>query len=425
MRREKYVLTIWIAALTVWLAGCGSSSSSSSTQATTSGLKKRVLITNSQAGAIQLLDGQKDQFNRAITSTTPTRIVTSVTAGQTVVLNDGVATIAMVDNTKEAAVASGTLLNPAFDVAITPDGKTAYASVRNSGVVEIFNTADGTLVTTVNVPSATRLVMGPKGSKVLVFPDDPEHLGSNPNSFFVIDTASKTVAPVLTLPVGAQPFSAVFDPSDTNDTTAFILNCGTECGGSAAPSVAKVNFATPATPTVNVVTGTITGATVGLLNGSNLFVAGTPVAPLPQPAGCPFTACGSLQLINTGTLTAGTAIPITDGLHTQMALTSNNHLYVGASSCTPGVVVANQVRGCLSIYNTGAPVVSGTNPFSPAESSFRSDLNVTGLQTISGRNVIYVIQGGELDIFDFTTDSLTPNQLDVVGHAVGVVQIDP
>jgi hypothetical protein len=86
--------------------------------------------------------------------------------------------------------------------------------------------------------------------------------------------------------------------------------------------------------------------------------------------------------------------------------------------------VNNQVRGCLSIYNTGA-AVSATNPSVPAESAFRPDLNVTGFQTISGRNVIYVIQGGELDIFDFTTDSLTANQLDVVGRAVGVVQIDP
>jgi hypothetical protein len=39
--------------------------------------------------------------------------------------------------------------------------------------------------------------------------------------------------------------------------------------------------------------------------------------------------------------------------------------------------------------------------------------------------VIYVIQGGELDILDFNTDSLTANQLDVVGRAVGVVLIDP
>src|SRR5262249_19601800 len=143
------------------------------------------------------------------------------------------------------------------------------------------------------------------------------------------------------------------------------------------------------------------------------------------PAGCTLAACGSVQTINTGTLTAGTAVPITDGLHTQMAITSNGHLYIGASSCTPGTVSPlNQVRGCLSIFNTGA-AVSGTNPLFPTESSFRTNLNVTGLQPISGRNVIYVIQAGELDIFDFTTDALTPNQLDVVGRAEGIVLIDP
>lgn len=431
MRREKYVFIGWIAALAIGVAGCGGSSSSTSTQAAVSGLTKRVLITNSQSGAVQILDGQNDKFNRSLATTAPTRIVTA--GGQTVVLNSGIANISVIDNTKETVSAVATLLNPATDVAISTDGKTAYAAVRNSGLVEVFSTASGNLVATVPVPSVTRLVMGPKGHKLLAFSDDPQTLaGANANAFVVIDTASNTGLPVLTLPVGNQPYTAVFDPSDANDTTAFILNCGNECGGNngspVTPSVAKVNFSTPATPTVNVVGGAaIAGATVGLLSGSNLFVAGTPppgtLVP-PAPAGCPLTACGSVQIINTGTLTAGVAVPITDGLHTQMVLTSNNHLYIGASSCTPGVVVNNQVRGCLSIYNTGA-AVSASNPSFVAESAFRPDLNVTGLQIISGRNVIYVLQGGELDIFDFTTDSPTATQLDVVGRAVGVVLIDP
>jgi hypothetical protein len=422
MRREKSVFTMCIAACAIWVAGCGGSSSTTPTNPV-SGLKKRVLITNSQSGAVQLLDGQLDKFNKTLLTTSPTRIVTS--GGQTVVLNSGALTVSVIDNTKETVSAVTTLLNTASDVAISTDGHTGYAAVRNSGLVEVFSTASGNLVTTIAVPSVTRLVMGPKGHKLLAFVDDPQNLGTNPNSFFVIDTASNTVAAV-TGPsfVGGQPFTAVFDPGDANDTTAFILNCGRECGGTAAPSVARVNFATPATPTVTVVGGTpIAGATVGVLSGSNLFVAGTPT-PAAPPAGCTLVACGSLQVINTGTLTAGVAIPITDGLHTQMAVTSNNHVYIGASSCTPGVVVNNVVRGCLSIYNTGA-AVSATNPSFPTESAFRPDLNVTGFQTISGRTVIYVIQGGELDIFDFSTDSLTANQLDVVGRAVGVVQIDP
>ena len=63
----------------------------------------------------------------------------------------------------------------------------------------------------------------------------------------------------------------------------------------------------------------------------------------------------------------------------------------------------------------------------PTESSFRQNFDVTGLQPISGRNIIYVVQGAELDIFDTTTDTLAPGvtQIDVVGKAFDVVQIDP
>jgi len=50
---------------------------------------------------------------------------------------------------------------------------------------------------------------------------------------------------------------------------------------------------------------------------------------------------------------------------------------------------------------------------------------VTGLQPISARNAIYICQGGELDIFDTSADAPTANQLDVVGKAMDVVQIDP
>ena len=52
---------------------------------------------------------------------------------------------------------------------------------------------------------------------------------------------------------------------------------------------------------------------------------------------------------------------------------------------------------------------------------------MTGFQPISGRNIIYIVQGAELDIFDTNTDALASGitQLDVVGKAFDVVQIDP
>ena len=102
---------------------------------------------------------------------------------------------------------------------------------------------------------------------------------------------------------------------------------------------------------------------------------------------------------------------------------ANNRVYVGALGCTvePGTA-ANTVRGCLSIFNT-----SSSAAVFPTESSFRQDFDVTGLQPISGRNIIYVVQGSEIDIFDTSTDALASGvtQIDVVGKAFDVVQIDP
>jgi hypothetical protein len=157
------------------------------------------------------------------------------------------------------------------------------------------------------------------------------------------------------------------------------------------------------------------------MNGTNLYVAGTSPT-LPLGLTCPISSCGELTVINTGALTAGNPVAIADGTHENMAF-ANNRLYIGSRGCSvqPGTA-ANTVRGCLSIFNTGSSAVTF-----PQESSFRQNFDVTGLQPISGRSIIYVIQGGEIDFFDTNTDAvasgITP--LDVVGKAFDAVLIDP
>jgi len=85
----------------------------------------------------------------------------------------------------------------------------------------------------------------------------------------------------------------------------------------------------------------------------------------------------------------------------------------------------NTVTGCLSIANITNPAAPTITV--PTESSFRQDFDVTAIQPISNRSVAYVVQGGELDFFDLNTDavSTTITRIDIVGKAVGVVQIDP
>jgi hypothetical protein len=108
-------------------------------------------------------------------------------------------------------------------------------------------------------------------------------------------------------------------------------------------------------------------------------------------------------------------LTITDGYHNRMALTADNHVFIGARNCS-NVNTASEQRGCLSIYSAANnSVVIGT------------DLgDVTGIQPVTGRTEVYVVQNGELRIWDTIKDALIlpQNQIDLVGHAVDVKIVD-
>ena len=414
MRRNSYLSHFLIASLALAMAGCGSSSTSNTPKPT--GLKKRVLLSNTAAGTVTVMDAQKDVLSaKVLAVSSPTKILTA--GGTTIAMDSAGSLITVIDNPTEAVTFPAPIGDQPFDIAISPDGKNAWAAMRNFGFVQSVDTTTGVARPVLRISNARRLVMSPNGTKLLVFPDPQGQVPPNTSTFFVVDTATAAVQAVTDAAHLDQPFTAVFNGSDTK---AFILNCGAECGGTAA-SVVSVDFTNlPATFSATI---PVAGATVGLINGTNLYVAGTPnPAPTGPGVGCPISRCGVLTVINATALTAGTAIPITDGDHEKMSF-ANNRVYVGALGCTvePGAA-ANTVRGCLSIFNT-----SSSAAIFPTESSFRQNFDVTGFQPISGRSVIYIVQGSELDIFDTNTDTLAPGvtQLDVVGKAFDVVQIDP
>jgi YVTN family beta-propeller protein len=410
MRRNSYLSHLLIASLALAMAGCGSSTSNNAPKPT--GLKKRVLLSNTAAGTVNVMDAQKDLLSSKVLGvSSPTKMLTA--GGTTIVMDSPSSLITIIDNATEAVTFPAPIGDQPFDIAISPDGKNAWAAMRNFGFVQSVDTTNGVARPVLRIGNARRLVMSPKGTKLLVFPDPQGQIAPNTSTFFVVDTASSAVQVVTDATHLDQPFTAVFNGGETQ---AFILNCGAECGGTAA-SVVLADFTNPtATFSGNIL---VPGATVGLINGSNLYVAGTPTVAVP---GCPISRCGVLTVISATALTAGAQIPITDGDHEKIAF-ANNRVYVGALGCSvePGTAV-NTVRGCLSIFNT-----STSAAVFPTESSFRQDFDVTGFQPISGRNIIYVVQGSEIDIFDTNTDALASGitQIDVVGKAFDVVQIDP
>jgi hypothetical protein len=110
---------------------------------------------------------------------------------------------------------------------------------------------------------------------------------------------------------------------------------------------------------------------------------------------------------------------ITDGYHDRMQISQNGQLYVGSHSCTNISILGGEVRGCLSIYNTNSPSV--VIP--------QNNGDVTGMQQITGRDIVYVVQNGGLQIYDTDTNQLqaTPNdtqnnngQVDIVGQLYDV-----
>jgi len=106
-----------------------------------------------------------------------------------------------------------------------------------------------------------------------------------------------------------------------------------------------------------------------------------------------------------------------------MQISQDGQLFIGSHSCTNINIPGGEVRGCFSIFNTNSSSVV----IPP------SNGDVTGIQPIPGRTVVYVIQNGGLRIYDTTTDKLqvipgdtlnNNGQVDIVGELFDIKLVD-
>ena len=164
-----------------------------------------------------------------------------------------------------------------------------------------------------------------------------------------------------------------------------------------------------------------------------MYLAGTPYTNgVPsQPCTGQMTAattCGLLTIVDLNQMTVANSTPIviTDGYHNRMAMGANGQLFIGARTCTeitPPVPppVGAEVRGCLSIYNTLTTAVGSV----PAGGVLIPPANgdATGIEPIANRQVVYVVQGGSLGIYNVLNDALfdNPNNSHNPGQIFGLV----
>lgn len=402
MRRLACAIILIYAAV---LSGCGGSNPNN--QPDVSRVTRRAFVSNQSSGALDIINETTDTIDphRILTDSGPTVMSLSPDKTITLVFSSGTNRLDAVSNSGEAVLATLSLGDESISFFYLPDNKIVYAAVRNRSEVVRWDTSASTNPTkTITVANARRMVRSGDGKHILVFPDDAS------NTVFYIDT---TVDTPVAVPVGGfdRPVWAVFS---SDGTKAFVMNCGPECGGATA-GVQVLNIPALTPGGFAPVPG---GATYGLLDGSTLYVAGTPpgnFCSAPNDS----IHCGFLTKVDVGSgvPAPGQSFEISDGYHSHMLMAPNNRLFVGAELTCAAVAP----HGCLSIFNTGSNTVVTV---APCGSECNSLNDITGMANVTGRNVVYVVEGGELRIYDTASDALTSRQVDTVGRSYDVVSPD-
>ena len=447
MKKRILVLMLGLSASLSFIS-CGGSAKTNPP----SGLKERVLASQGvsstfTAGSLDIIDAQNDTVPRVSplsAGTSPSLIVLSPTRNIAAAFDAIGNTVYAIDTVKETGIGSVRLPGSTTSMTFPTAEGTGYAAVptatvngfRFLGAVEMMSFSTSAL-TPIAVAGAQTVVSDSTGTQLLVFSNDSDSVTVlNPgNAVPPVDTSC--LAPpnsVCTVVTGfSRPVNAI-----VNGTTAYILNCGLQCGATQPATSAACGtpnaqacisiFDLPSLTITNTIP--VDAATMALLNGSTLYVAGTP----PTNNDCTgqlsntgqqtaATICGRLDVVDLGSLTVTGSAKITDGFHDRMDLTANGQVFAGSRDCTNIGNVNNpsgEVRGCLSIFKTADGSV-----LIPPDTG-----DVNGLQGFVSRDVEYVAEGGALRVYDTKKDILLINDflpqgtINIVGYIGDVKAID-
>lgn len=367
-------------------------------------LTERVLASQSASsptatGGLVIVNGEYDTLGKGgISAGTSPGLMAIDPQRSTLLAFDSATNKVDVVNTSKETV-TGTIQLPGSTISMAvPNPNVGYAAVPNAplngapnGGIVVMNLASPGVTAIISVPNAQMVVSNPSGSVLLVFSNDSDSVT------VVYPLALNVSSPLtVTIPGFDRPVNAVFG---SDGSTAYVENCGAECGGTQASVQVMNTSGTP--PTLGTLVP-VDGATIAFFHPQTqlLWVAGN--SPTNSACTGETTAaktCGRLDIIDTKALKVTGSLAITDGYHDRIEFGLGGQLFIGSYACTNiGNVnnVQGEVRGCLSIYNA----VNNTVVIPPDNG------DVTGLQGFTTRYVVYVAEGGNLRVYSTTSDSL-------------------
>ncbi|MGA3031856.1 MAG: hypothetical protein ABSD70_01135 [Terracidiphilus sp.] len=377
----------------------------------------------------------------------------------------------LIDYSKEKTSGTVTgLSGQSSSVFITRNRVFAFAASQSSHVFSAINQAGGS-VAGLSLPDVYRVSVNPGGSVALAFAQNsnyayyPRQLSTSETQSYSGGPSTWPKAAVDCEPQNApnwclfqiqspdnldstgnyygqplvfdRPVKAVFS---ADGSTAYILNCGPECGGSQAsvslvpvaptifllgqqsgllPCNLPANGSCPnpnAAPMVNIpIPG---GASNALVDTSTMYVVGQQ----PQTINGQMLFGGNLTVVNLSSNTAGGPVAISDGqpgATSRMLEADDNTLWIGMTGCTTGVRYATNPAagyGCLTMYNTSTKQVVLLEPYIG---------DATGIAAVTGLHKIYTAEGGQVYIYSTKDGSSLDNQyVTVTGTAYDVAYMD-
>ena len=457
------------------VAGCGSTTFFAGRQLPPSGLTTRVLIAiqNPSAltkGALQIVDAFYDtryKYNNTrvtysisgYSGALPISIQNMPEEQLGAVYGSGDGSFTPVNYAKESSTgAVKGLSGTSSSIFITRNQTYIIAAQQAAHVLTMVNQSTGAVVS-LGLPGIYRVSVDPGGTTALAFVQNsnyvyyPRQLTAAQTIAFSGGSSTWPKAAVDCEPLNAptwclfqaqspdhtdatgnyygapltfdRPIKAVFS---ADGGTAYVLNCGPECGGNTAsitslpigPLIFLIGQQSGTLPTTAALAGANLpipgGASNALVDTTTMYVVGQQ----PQQVQGQTLFAGNLTIVNLSSYTTGNPISISDGepgATSRMLEADDSTLWIAMSKCNLGVRAATgQPYGCLTMFNTSTDTVTLIEPYIG---------DATGIAAVTGLHKIYTAEGGQVYIYSTKDGSSIDNQyVTVTGTAYDVAYMD-
>ena len=432
-------------------------------------LANRVMVSvtaNGSTGGLQILDALRDIRNNVqdtirqfsisgYSSGLPTLILNFPEQVRGYVYSDSDGSLNIVNYGTEASSGSaGTLPARSTSVAVPTSFANVYSAEETTGQMVVLDNSTSRAYA-LNLPNVYRVAVNQGNSVVLAMVRNSNalyrlvKLNSNqtsPPGAVDCQPYNLPVYCVVSVPGSYdRPIGAYFS---LDGATAYILNCGRECGGNTsgitvvqqAPLNTNVIPASVPYPSPQIANVPVPGgSTVAVSDGSTLYLAGQQL----QPDGL---FAGYLSTYNLATNTVTGQYSISDGNHTKLLFADDNTLWVGSQFCATGERAKRFAAGdtsqaanynCLTRFDLSAksativPAVSQSTT-SPVRVPYPNENgnqfyygDLTGLCWVQNLHKVYTAYGGQVHAFKTADGSEIDNfNITVQGTALDVAYMD-